>query len=115
LLRELARDNDSTVAEAAILGLSEGIEGMLEIGLLDEALSSIEFVRDLPIATVGRGQAVEAAGYAIQYLKARSARATTVGRKQELDSLIERAGKLFEGMTDGDFRSRFVHWLRCWQ
>ncbi len=110
LLKLLTLDSNLAVRHEAVSGLSRGVRGILAVGLLDEAVSGLEFLASESLDASERAKLVEGVAFTIRHLKDAVPKAGEDSRAS-LHGYITRGEALFSRLTSADFRSRFLHWL----
>lgn len=111
LLKQLATDPEAGVRREAVYGLSRGVGGVLEVGLVEEAIEGLEFLSNLPPDADERARLAEAVAFLVSDLRKRVAAVQDVEFRTVVQRALERGEALFERLTSGDFSARFMHWL----
>ncbi len=110
VLKRLAVDMDQEVKTEAIRGLAGGTRGILEVGLIEEAIAALEFVTVHPLEGSQRATLIEGVVGLVQNLHRMVTTAESDEWRASIEGAIGRGEALFRRLTSADFHARFLHW-----
>jgi hypothetical protein len=110
VLKHLAVDTDQEVRTEAIRGLAGGTRGILEVGLIEEAIAALEFLAAHPLEGSQWATLIEGIVGLVQDLRRMVSAAEDDEWRALLEGAIVRGETLFNRLTSADFYARFLHW-----